>query len=215
MLMASLDLFDDIEDGELPDSLLEYGAPVLINAASAASFLGLDWLASASGWSLSAMSSITRGLWEACEGQARDLNGFANTPEEAWGIIEHRSGSLGWALAQYGVLAAGGTDERACEIAQIGRGLIEYAQVLNDLHDVAPRAAKRGDLAAGRRTFPILFAASRLGRFPGSLAEVESSGALAVAWTRARAKVSEARLLVERLGASPRFLELMPEASIG
>ncbi len=195
LLRSGLDVLDDLADGEVGG---------WAEATDESQLLNLSTLLLARAWSLIAIENshpsienrklgvIRRSsflLAQATRGQADRLavcnSASPVSPERATAIAELRSGCLGRLAAQVGAGLATDDETIVLRYGELGENLATYEQINNDLHDVRPRGAKRGDLATGTPTLPLAYASQELGKQISilSIEEVAASGGIAFAWT--------------------------------
>jgi len=164
LLMAALDVFDDVEDGELAPGV----APeVLVNVGTGLLLLFHQVCASAALRALPPPGPqvLVDAALRACGGQHRDLSTAADaqtmSPEAAVAISAAKSASLAAALCRVGALAGGARGLVLARYAAFGHHLGMAAQLANDLAAVQEAAGTKTDRARCRPTLPLVYAVQR------------------------------------------------------
>ena len=164
LLMAALDVFDDVEDGELapgvaPEVLVNVGTGLLLLFHQACATPSLRALPSPG------LGVLVDAALRACGGQHRDLSTVADaetmTPEAAVAISAAKSASLVAALCRVGALAGGARGLLLARYAAFGHHLGMAAQLANDLAAVQEAAGTKTDRARHRPTLPLVYAVQR------------------------------------------------------
>lgn len=168
---ASL-IHDDIEDNAdvrrgKPAAHITYGIDTAINAAAWLYFeapVCINTLSTNSDIKLRLYNLYTQELRRLHLGQAMDIE-WHRTPEliptieEYKVMVQCKTGTLASLAAQLGILAAGGTEEKASMAgkiaAQIGMGF----QVLDDIQNLTtgnPGKLRGDDIVEGKKSLPVL-----------------------------------------------------------
>lgn len=171
LLMAALDVFDDVEDGELapgvaPEVPVNVGTGLLLLFQQACATPSLRALPSPG------LEVLVDAALRACGGQHRDLSTAADArtmgPEAAVAISTAKSASLVAALCRIGALAGGAHGLLLARYAAFGHHLGLAAQLANDLAAVRSGQGTKTDRARRRPTLPLVFALRRPGALPES-----------------------------------------------
>jgi geranylgeranyl pyrophosphate synthase len=216
-MMAAADLLDDVADNdpgstpsESPGVLLTAAAGLLALAGAAVVRVTADGASPTTATALAGMLGAE--FANAANGQAVNLQ--TDRPVDA--ITAYRqsaakSGPLGSLIARLGARTATDDVEIVNLLGQFGRRLAVRSQLLNDVRDAEPGAAKqKGDVRAGARTVPLAFTNSR--GAPAELTEAE----VGVWEERERARIAASGGLIaamalaeaERIGALQALDEL-------
>ena len=167
LYITALDLFDDVEDGDSSEPIDRYGAPIVLNLATALLALThvvLSPSTTESNIEAAACHRAQDALWEglvvATSGQHLDLSTAGAAPlsvEECIDIARRKGGALAEACSRAG--AAFGTDDPALieRLGLLGRSIGLYAQLDNDMHS-AGDAVRKSDLARRKQTVPVAVA---------------------------------------------------------
>jgi geranylgeranyl diphosphate synthase type I len=167
-LIAAVDILDDIEDDDAPDALWRRcGLPTAANIATLLLFLAPRATSRLARHGLppatvdEVAQVFARAGVLACTGQQHDLDpdGGRALDEEAYlAVCELKAGALVEAGCRAGALVAGAAPAVVEAFGAFGRQLGVAMQVGNDLIAIDGEQAARGDLAAAKRTLPLVFA---------------------------------------------------------
>ncbi len=164
LLMAALDVFDDVEDGELapgvaPEVLVNVGTGLLLLFHQVCARPSLRAVPSPG------LEVLVDAALRACGGQHRDLSTTADartmSPEVAVAISAAKSASLVAALCRVGALAGGARGLALARYAAFGHHLGLAAQLANDLAAAQEAAGTKSDRARRRPTLPLVYAVQR------------------------------------------------------
>lgn len=163
IFMVALDVLDDVEDGEDTSLRGHLGAARTLNVSTGLLFLA-QWslLNMAEGGAAAANMLLKAGL-EACGGQHADLGTGSPrpvSPEEALEVTAGKSASLVAAICRLGACAAGADMTMQERYARFGWCVGMVAQLANDIKAIHPNAIDKTDIALGRPTLPLAYAAS-------------------------------------------------------
>ncbi len=165
-LYLGADVLDNVMDRELPDVWGPHG-PALATLAGA-TFIGLAPMALAELDAAPALrrsldAALTEVLMEMSAGQTDDLE-QEGRPEVTLGDCERmvlrKSGAEAAFFARAGALAAGASAEACDAYAELGLHVGAALQILSDCADLLGDDSH--DLAAAKRTLPIVFALAAL-----------------------------------------------------
>lgn len=166
--IAAADTFDDVQDRDTTDGL--WRACGLATATNVATFLlfltqlALGRLArrGVPAATVAALSGLFAAAGaRACGGQQRDLDAAcgAAIDEDAYlATVALKSASLVECACRAGALLAGATPDVVDAYAAFGLNLGMVLQIHNDIAGASSESADRGDLCAGKRTLPLIFA---------------------------------------------------------
>jgi competence protein ComQ len=193
-LAASLDVLDEIEDGDHSPFVLSAGLPQALNTSTALLFLSQQIIADMhessddSAFVIDLVQTMARLGLRATGGQHKDLSINARSGislDEALQISSEKSGSLAACACRLG--ARIGTAEpdilRLYEL--FGQHYGTMVQLSNDIHD-AQNDLEKSDLSSAKPTLPVLFYLRQLGNPAAervSASDVVNSGALHFTWT--------------------------------
>jgi len=164
LFMVALDLLDDAEDGEESALQAELGAACALNVSTGLLFVAQQGLLAAGNGGdgvVLARLLLTAGL-RACAGQHTDLTGVSERPvglDDALAVTAGKSASLVAAICQLGAARAGADAPAQGLFARFGWYLGIAAQLVNDLKGLQPDAVGKTDIALGRPTLPLAYAA--------------------------------------------------------
>ncbi len=193
--ICALDLFDDVEDGDVTPTIQALGVtrtlPVATTLLSLANQALLDTAAHLEGTgTLRLLAALNDTSLTAICGQHRDLlteqQAVASlSPQDCLEILTAKSGALMRLACLLGALAAGAPEEICNKVAELGELLGIAHQLDNDAHDLydllqdnasspIPTGEVKSDLARGKKTLPIVLAADIYGAsFQGETLPVE------------------------------------------
>jgi geranylgeranyl diphosphate synthase type I len=161
LLYLAAKVLDDIEDGDaLQAPWSAIGAPQAINAATGLIFAAqlalthLCRLGVGEKLTLIIYEDFNRTSFKICQGQHADLIEVTPSLERYWQIVAAKSGEPFALACRAGALL--GTDEVA-PYSEFGYNLGVLIQICDDFEGVwNPKG--RSDLAAGKRTLPVIYA---------------------------------------------------------
>jgi len=205
LFMAALDLLDDAEDGEVHPSHAVLGAPRALNASTGLLLLAQRVMLDRAGGA--AASVLLAAGMRACCGQHADLApGNAPPPglDDALGITARKSASLVAGICEVGALIAGANELAQAEYARFGWHIGMIKQLANDMAAVGPEATGKTDLALGRPTVPLAYAAtSSHAGSRGVAVALRTGEPVAFTWALAETYRRQALELVPRLTGNP------------
>ena len=182
--VCALDLLDDVEDEDQTPIIQELGAARALNisttllALAQRSFLSLLQYGVDQGLVVRLLGSMQEALLVATSGQHRDLLAEQReasdlTREECIEIAAAKAGAIMRFACEVGAIGAGASEDERAEFADMGELLGIAHQLDNDAHDLyylvksdealpgAPIETNvKTDLARGKKTLPIVLAAS-------------------------------------------------------
>jgi len=164
LLMASADVFDDIEDADSPNSLVaKYGLPVAVNAATALLIRSEVALARLKRRGVKpqvivkVIGIISESFSQACVGQHQDLSfqpGGKNLEKRYLEIVDKKSASQIECACRVGAVLAGAGDTLVKTMTNFGRNTGMAAQIDNDI-----RGLNEGkDIKKQKITLPVIYA---------------------------------------------------------
>lgn len=199
LVMAALDLFDDVEDGEPgPDA----DPAVLVNVATGLVLLSYHVFDTPCLRALPAPGArvLLDAALHACGGQHRDLSRHADgaemSPEEAIAITTAKSAALVAALCRLGALAGGARGFLLARYAAFGHHLGMALQLANDLAAVQGTPSCKTDLSRRRPTLPLVYAAHGTAGSCAASLHVAPEDALMATWVVVHAYRLRARRLL-------------------
>lgn len=211
-VMASLDLLDEIEDGDASPTVSAVGMPQALNAATALLLFGQRLLLNMpSRDGLPSPTDLVRTLTDNCltatVGQHRDLSsgGYAvTTSEEVVLIARRKAGALARAACRLGAMI-GTSDQALLELyGRWGEHFGTASQLANDLHD-ALDSTEKSDLAQRKSTLPLIFQ-HRFASDTGRTLDVPESGALHFTWVVVELERQRCRDIADELAARGQFV---------
>lgn len=166
LLYAAAQILDDVEDDEDETLLgLAVTAPQAINVATGLiltaplALAGLQEQRIPEVQVLALLQDFQRTALRICAGQHDDLAQEETSLEEYWGIVAAKAG-VPFALGcRAGALVGGGTPQQVASLSEFGHNLGLLMQLGDDFHGVWGSSGQ-SDLAAGKRTLPVLYALS-------------------------------------------------------
>lgn len=185
LLMAALDIFDDVEDSELAP---EADPAVLVNVGTGLLLLFHQVCCTSSLCTLPApgVRALVGAALRACGGQHSDLSrradGAGICPEEAIAITAAKSATLVAALCRVGALTGGVRGLPLARYAAFGYHLGMTLQIANDLTAVQNRPVRQTDLAHCRPTLPLVYALQQTSAAWTGTATIVPEDALGAAW---------------------------------
>ncbi len=162
LYVLSLDLFDDVQDGDLAGKPHEEAGPAIaINTALTLLCLAMIELRQAmaleldSGRSMAYLELYNSVTLQAGAGQHRDLLGAdgAQTPEQVLAMQQAKTSSL-QLFTECGALLARCDDATRARYRAIGQRMAKFVQIRDDLRDVFGKPLSP-DLSTGRITYPV------------------------------------------------------------
>ena len=213
--MAALDLFDEIEDGDVSLTVEAAGIPQALNVATALLLLGQRLLLGVpQRHGLPTATDLARTLTDgglaATGGQHRDLadEAFAaGTPDEALATARAKAGALASAVCRLGAMV-GTADERLLDLyGRWGMHFGTMAQLANDLHDALDNTTKT-DIARQKSTLPLIFN-RRVAADTGEAPSVAASGALQFTWVVVEIERQACRDIADQLHARGQRVDLL------
>jgi len=183
-MVLSIDLDDDVMDGDQSTTLTALGVGRALTVSKTLSVLAVQLVLSLTeqGISSSLVNRLLETLLEATKtvmsGQHRDVLAEQQdiatvTYEQCIEIATAKAGTLMRLACLLGAIAAGANDEQCQQFAQLGENLGISHQLSNDAHDIeqllpvrdAQQQQKGGevktDIVRGKKTLPIFFAAEK------------------------------------------------------
>jgi len=160
--LASLDLFDDVQDDDLAGKPIESaGVPVAINSALALMLVGLRALGEAALLETDAarrgeyLKVFNRASLVAVGAQHVDLTntGGRPSPEQVLEMNRAKTSSVAL-LSECGALLGGANAENTKLFAEFGSDFSALVQIVDDVRDLYGKEHSP-DLAAGKVTYPI------------------------------------------------------------
>lgn len=222
LFIAAGDILDDAEDCEEGPLQTLLGAPRALNVSTGLLLLADACLLAGPRGREAARILRDAGL-RACGGQHADLAGETQRRtrlEEAVAVTALKSASLVAAACALGAhsAAAGARLGRLC--ASYGWHLGMAVQLADDIADIHPDATHRTDIALGRPTLPLAYAALQESGGGGLVddartrADLRTNGAAYLTWAVAETHRRLAADIVGALGADPetrrRLLAFLP-----
>jgi len=167
-LIAAVDTFDDVQDGDAPDGLWRAcGIATATNVATLLLFLTQRALGRLleQDIPIATVAEIAQlfaaaGV-QACSGQQRDLDESVGSEgdEAAYLVtIALKSGALVECACRAGALLGVAAPTAVAAYAQCGLNMGMALQIANDIAGASWDSADRSDLRVGKRTLPLLFA---------------------------------------------------------
>ncbi|PYZ98741.1 hypothetical protein CR205_09245 [Alteribacter lacisalsi] len=158
LLILSIDIYDDLQDGDNNDAVWMKESPgVALNLANALAVVSQDCLAKGSSLSLNSqlLHAVHKYLLSAAVGQYRDIENTISTEEDYLEMLRLKSGSLTSMAASVGYML---TEERK-EEEQIRRlsalvGII--GQIDNDMLAIQ-LIDQKSDMKLKKRTLPVFY----------------------------------------------------------
>ena len=212
ILMVALDVLDDEEDGEETPLRAGLGSARALNVSTGLLMLAQRGLMGVEGGA-AASGVLLDHVLGACAGQHADLD--PGPPgsiglDEALEITAAKSGSLVGAACEIGASCAG-TPMPLIELyGGFGRCVGMVAQLANDIAAVRPSATDKTDIALGRPTLPLAYAAlyeaPRAGREAdaGARASLSAGVPAYLTWAVADTYRRRALSLIPRLATDSR-----------
>ena len=157
LLMMSLDLMDDFQDGDLA-----FQSEENIETKDSYTIIMSLLLASLSTWSEICHQAhydsryVSQRILASIQGQHLDLNPDLNSEEEYYEIIKQKSGSLIQIAIEMGMFGTDCSNEQKQKLREIAIYSGMYQQLGNDIRDVF-RWDDKNDLISRKKTFPIYF----------------------------------------------------------
>lgn len=205
--MASLDLLDEVEDGDASPTVEAAGMPQALNAATALLLIGqrilLDLPARPP---LPDPADFARALalggLAATGGQHLDLAAEgqgATSADDALAIARRKSGALASTACRLGAMVGTGDPALLDLYSRWGTHFGTAAQLANDLHD-AFDAGRKSDVARRKKTLPLAYheRSTADARVPVTIA---ASGALHFTWVIVEIERQACREIAEQLAA--------------
>ena len=167
LFVAASDLLDDVEDGDL-DFLVGHGYNIAqaVNAASALLLLGQEALnrlidgGAKPGTVALASQALASHALVACSGQHIEFALGPSTDiseDEYIRLVEMKSGALTECACRIGALLASDDRKVIESYALFGRRLGVAAQMANDVRSILDSQPGRSDIAAKKRTLPVIY----------------------------------------------------------
>ena len=210
LFMVALDVLDDQEDDEDTRLKADLGAACALNVSTGLLFLAQQGLMDSADGEQAAGILLQSGL-RACSGQHADLAAGPDRStnlEEALTVTAGKSASLVAAACRLGALA-GGADARMQELyARFGWYLGMVEQLINDITAIRPDATGKTDIALGRPTLPLAYAASQsvpdaCGSDANTRAALWTGGAAYLTWAVAETYRRHALGMIPQLTSNP------------
>lgn len=209
IFMVSLDILDDIEDEEETLLHAQLGSACLLNVSTGLLLLAQQSLLDLTHGVRATQILLHAGL-TACNGQHTDLAGLSGSLDildETLAVTAGKSASLVAALCQLGAFAAGAGAPVQERYAHFGGYLGMMLQLTNDIAALQPNALEKTDIALGRPTLPLTYAAV-LPRSqpeddgePAARAAMWAQGPVQVTWVVAETYRRRAAALIPQLTA--------------
>lgn len=162
IFMVALDVLDDEEDSEDTPLRTDLGPARALNVSTGLLFLSQHGLLHSDGGATAITILLSAGL-QACSGQHTDLGAeseWSVSPEEALVVTAGKSASLVAAICRLGAFAAGADMTRQELYARFGWYAGMVTQLADDIAAVHPDAIGKTDIALGRPTLPLAYAAA-------------------------------------------------------
>jgi geranylgeranyl pyrophosphate synthase len=165
--IAAADVLDDVQDADSPDGLERLcGVPTAINTGLFLLFLSQIAVHRLHAQNLppTVITEVSRTMAvagaRACTGQQLDVEAGSDVLSEAvyTEMIGLKSGALVEGLCRAAAIVAGATPSATDLFGRFGCAVGMALQVNNDVRAVAAPTTRRGDLAAGKCTLPLVFA---------------------------------------------------------
>ena len=166
-LIAASDVLDDVEDGDSDGGLERVcGVPTAINVGTFLAFMAqvAVYRLTNLGFRADVVRDVGRVLAtaaaRACGGQQRDIDqeDALLTESGYLEMVEAKSGALVEGICRAAAIVAGASAAAIEQYAQFGRNLGIALQVSNDVRAVCDHQHQRNDIAAAKRTLPLVFA---------------------------------------------------------
>jgi len=235
LMSASLEIVDDLQDGDVSPLQIKYGDAQALNTAFLLFVLAHRALWRLVRWNVSAEKRIA--VAEALSmvattvgsGQHLDLL-YESRPEvsqdECLQAISEKSAGLVSGAFRIGALLGTVGKPLVEKYAELGWHLGMYGQLANDIEDVLPGRIGKSDIRRGKKTLPLVFglngANNRSVATSGDEAELRASlwkcGALHYTWVIAevhRQKAKEIVALLEQVRPAEAILGPLMEAKDG
>ncbi len=202
LLMAALDVFDDVEDGEIapgvdPAAQLNVGTGLLLLFHQACHDSSLHALPAPG------MLVLVQAGVRACGGQHRDLCGHAGSvdigPEEAVAIATDKSAALVAALCRVGALVGDAPAALLAQFAAFGYHLGMALQLANDLAAAGETAGAKTDRALRRPTLPLVYASSCPVEGEAASPHIHAEDAMMATWIVLQTHRARAHRLLARI----------------
>ncbi len=161
LFMVALDVLDDVEDAEDGPLQAEWGQARTLNVSTGLLFLAQRSLLTAEHGAAAGAILLGAGLC-ACGGQHADLAPPAERRgglDDSLAVAAGKSAPLVAVACQLGALCAGADSPTQELYARFGGYAGMVAQLLNDLTAIRPEATGKTDIALGRPTLPLAYAA--------------------------------------------------------
>lgn len=210
IFMVALDVLDDVEDAEETPLHGALGAACTVNASTGLLLLAQQTLLATAGGAAAGLL-LDAGL-RACGGQHADLAPPPGQPlglDEALAVTAGKAAPLVAVACRLGALRAGADTATQELYARFGAAAGMVAQLTNDLAALRPVATGKTDIALGRPTLPLTYAA-RLGlatapdvHAPEPPPDLWAHGPLQLTWTVAATYRYHALDLIPRLTTNP------------
>lgn len=189
-LLCALDLLDDVEDGDLTPIVQKLGEPRVLNASTGLLYLAqrslhaLGPLGMPPQRVLLLLDTLQRSALVATTGQLRDLlaesqQAYELSYDDCLSIAREKAGSLMSLACSIGAQCAGANEEVTRLFSTFGEHLGIAHQLDNDAHDLSalvktpspstssdaatgsPISGGKTDLARGKKTLPVVYAATQ------------------------------------------------------
>jgi len=222
VFMVALDILDDEEDDEEGPLRAQLGSPCALNVSTGLLFLAESILLDTPGGDGATRTLLGAGL-RACSGQHADLSASVQDPvslEDALRVTAGKSASLVAAACAMGAQCAGAHGRIQQLYARFGWCLGMVMQLADDIAAIHPNASGKTDIALGRPTLPLIYAAKHAPTGVGLVddartrAALWSDGAAYLTWAVADAHRRQAVELADRLTGNPasrdRLAALLP-----
>jgi geranylgeranyl diphosphate synthase, type I len=209
LLIAALDVLDDVEDGDASTLVAEVGPAQALNVSTALLFLSHQALATLPQDGVAPeripafLSVLTQAGASATAGQHLDLSSEGVdglSTQDAHEIARRKAGALAAGACRLGALTGTDNESLLDLYEDLGRHLGTMAQLENDLHDAQGNLTKT-DIERRKPTMPLVFGALpfSLEHDPESIAvQLMGTGALHFTWVVIEIHREECRkILVE------------------
>lgn len=211
LFMVALDVLDDLEDGEETALQSRLGSPRLINVSTGLLLLAQQMLLTMPRGA-DALTVLLQFTLRACAGQDVDLAGGVNRSlslEESLDVTERKSAALVAAACQIGALCGGADTGLQSVYSEFGGYMGMVAQLINDLQAIGPGAESKTDIALGRPTLPLTYAAQFMPHALDEIGDKErrialtTQGAAQLTWAVAESFRQRAIALIPHLSSDP------------
>jgi len=164
LLFLAARILDDLEDGDADNALWTAIGPArTINVANGLIFAAQLALAYLRRWGmadwlfLAIHEDFNHTALRICAGQHNDLAQEETSLDSYWETVAAKAGEPFALACRAGALVGGGSPQQVALLSEFGHNLGLLMQIGDDFHGVWDPSG-RSDLAAGRKTLPVLYA---------------------------------------------------------